>query len=57
MRMVLLLERDIIGCQVLHDKLGIPASARASLGVYNTKEDFDKLNEAINKCKNIFNTK
>jgi len=53
----LLLERDIIGCQVLHDKLGIPASARASLGVYNTKEDFDKLNEAINKCKNIFNTK
>ena len=44
-------------CQVLHDKLGIPASARASLGVYNTKEDFDKLNEAINKCKKIFNTK
>jgi cysteine desulfurase/selenocysteine lyase len=44
-------------CQVLHDKLGIPASARASLGVYNTKEDFDKLNEAINKCKNIFNKK
>ena len=44
-------------CQILHDKLGIPASARASLGVYNTKEDFDKLNEAINKCKNIFNTK
>ena len=44
-------------CQVLHDKLGIPASARASLGVYNTKEDFDKLNDAINKCKKIFNTK
>ena len=44
-------------CQILHDKLGIPASARASLGVYNTKEDFDKLNEAINKCKKIFNTK
>ncbi len=44
-------------CQVLHDKLGIPATARASLGVYNTKEDFDKLNEAINKCKKIFNTK
>ena len=44
-------------CQVLHDKLGIPASARASLGVYNTKEDFDKLNEAINKFKNIFNKK
>ena len=44
-------------CQILHDKLEVPASARASLGIYNTKEDFDKLNEAINKCKKIFNTK
>jgi len=44
-------------CQILHDKLGVPATARASLGIYNTKEDFDKLNEAINKCKKIFNTK
>ena len=43
-------------CQILHDKLGISATARASLGIYNTKEDFDKLNEAINKCKKIFNT-
>ena len=44
-------------CQILHDKLGVPATARASLGIYNTKEDFDKLNESINKCKKIFNTK
>ena len=43
-------------CQILHDKLGVPATARASLGIYNTKEDLDKLNEAINKCKKIFNT-
>jgi cysteine desulfurase/selenocysteine lyase len=42
-------------CQILHDKLGIPASARASLGVYNTKEDLDQLNKSINKCKKIFN--
>ena len=28
-------------CQILHDKLGLPASARASLGVYNTIEDLD----------------
>ncbi|WP_440909257.1 aminotransferase class V-fold PLP-dependent enzyme [Candidatus Pelagibacter sp.] len=42
-------------CQVLHDKLNIPASARASLGVYNTKDDLDKLNEAINNCKKVFN--
>ena len=41
-------------CQILHDKLGLPASARASLGVYNTKEDLDKLDYSINKCKKIF---
>ena len=44
-------------CQILHDKLGFAATARASLGIYNTKEDLDKLNESINKCKKIFNTK
>ena len=44
-------------CQVLHDKLNIPASARASVGIYNTKEDLDKLNDAINNCKKIFNLK
>ena len=41
-------------CQILHDKLGLSATARASFGVYNTKEDIDKLNESINKCKKIF---
>jgi len=41
-------------CQILHDKLGLPATARASLGVYNTKEDFDILDKAINKTKKIF---
>ncbi len=44
-------------CQVLHDKLDLTASARASVGVYNTTEDFDKLNLSINKCKKIFNLK
>tara|TARA_B100000700_G_scaffold110073_1_gene124030 strand:+ start:5225 stop:6445 length:1221 start_codon:yes stop_codon:yes gene_type:complete len=44
-------------CQILHDKLGLTASARASLGVYNTKDDFDKLNSSINKCKKIFELK
>ena len=43
-------------CQILHDKLGLSATARASLGVYNVKEDLDKLNESLNKCKKIFNT-
>ena len=41
-------------CQILHDKLGIPASARASIGVYNSKEDIDILCESINKCKKVF---
>jgi len=38
-------------CQILHDKLEIPASSRASVGVYNTKDDLDKLNDSINNCK------
>ena len=41
-------------CQILHDKLGLSATARASLGVYNTKDDLDKLNSSINNCKKIF---
>ena len=44
-------------CQILHDKLDIAASARASLGVYNTKDDLDRLNSSINKCKKIFEVK
>ena len=43
-------------CQILHEKLGLPATARASLGVYNVKEDLDKLNESLKKCKKIFGT-
>ena len=41
-------------CQNLHKKLNLTASARASVGIYNTKEDFEKLNESINKCKKVF---
>ena len=44
-------------CQILHEKLGMSATARASLGVYNTKEDIDQLNLSINKCKKIFGLK
>ena len=40
-------------CQILHEKLGI-WSARASIGVYNSKEDIDVLCESINKCKKVF---
>ena len=41
-------------CQILHEKLGIPATARVSIGIYNTKEDIDQLNSSINKCNKIF---
>ena len=44
-------------CQILHDKLGLTSSARASLGIYNTKDDLDKLNSSINNCKKIFELK
>merc|ERR1711991_330481 len=44
-------------CQILHDKLGIPASARASLGVYNTKDDLDKLSDAIKIVRKFFKIK
>ena len=43
-------------CQILHEKLGLAATARASLGVYNTKDDLDQLNSSINKCIKIFNS-
>ena len=43
-------------CQILHEKLGLPATARASFGVYNTKDDVDQLNNSINKCIKIFNS-
>ena len=42
-------------CQILHDKMGIPATARASIGVYNSKEDIDILCKAIDNCKKVFN--
>jgi len=41
-------------CQILHDKLGIAATSRASIGVYNTKEDIDILCKAIDNCKKVF---
>ncbi len=42
-------------CQILHKKIGMPATARASIGIYNDKNDIDALCESINKCKKIFN--
>ncbi len=41
-------------CQVLHQKLNLTATARASIGVYNTKEDIDVLCDSIKKCRKVF---
>tara|TARA_B100001250_G_scaffold239745_1_gene206039 strand:- start:772 stop:1989 length:1218 start_codon:yes stop_codon:yes gene_type:complete len=41
-------------CQILHEKFGITSSARASLGIYNSKDDIDVLDKAIKNCKKIF---
>tara|TARA_Y100001936_G_scaffold31161_1_gene29203 strand:- start:393 stop:1610 length:1218 start_codon:yes stop_codon:yes gene_type:complete len=42
-------------CQILHEKMGIAATARASLGIYNSKDDIDALSESIKKCNKVFN--
>jgi len=42
-------------CQIIHDKLGLTATARASFGVYNSKDDIDTLCKAIDNCKKVFN--
>lgn len=41
-------------CMPLHDKLGVPATARASFALYNTNEDVDALVEAIHHAKKVF---
>ncbi len=38
----------------LHTSLHIPASARASFYIYNTKEEIDKLIQGIKKAKKVF---
>ena len=44
-------------CQILHEKLNLNATARASIGIYNTKEDIDILCKAIENCRKIFSLK
>jgi cysteine desulfurase/selenocysteine lyase len=40
--------------QPLMRRLGVPATARASFGVYNTRDDVDRLMDALEKTKSIF---
>ena len=44
-------------CQILHERLNLSATARASIGIYNTKEDIDILCKAIENCRKVFNLK
>ncbi len=40
--------------QPLHRRFGIPASARASLHLYNTREDIDRLVEGLHAVRRLF---
>jgi len=44
-------------CQILHERFNLSATARASIGIYNTKEDIDILCKAIEKCRKVFDLK
>ena len=44
-------------CQIFHEKMNLTATARASIGIYNTKDDIDMLCKAIENCRKIFNLK
>ena len=44
-------------CQILHERLNLAATARASIGVYNDKEDIDILCKAIENCRKVFELK
>jgi cysteine desulfurase/selenocysteine lyase len=41
-------------CQPLMERLGVPATARASLALYNTREDVDALVAALDKVRTVF---
>jgi cysteine desulfurase/selenocysteine lyase len=41
-------------CQPLMDRLGLPATARASLACYNTREDIDALVTSLHSVRRIF---
>jgi cysteine desulfurase / selenocysteine lyase len=41
-------------CQPLMDRLGVPATARASLALYNTRADIDRLSTALQTARGLF---
>jgi cysteine desulfurase / selenocysteine lyase len=41
-------------CQPLMERLGVPATARASLALYNTRQEIDALALALDKVREVF---
>ena len=41
-------------CQPLMDRLGVPATARASLALYNNRDDIDALSAALQTVRELF---
>ena len=41
-------------CQPLMARLGVPATARASLAMYNTREEVDALVAALHTARKVF---
>jgi len=41
-------------CQPLMERLGVPATARASLALYNTRQEIDALATALDKVREVF---
>ena len=40
--------------QPVMDRYGVPATVRASIGMYNTKDELDQLAEGIRNCRDFF---
>jgi cysteine desulfurase/selenocysteine lyase len=40
--------------QPLMDRFGVPATARASIAMYNTREEIDRLGQALEKVREVF---
>ena len=41
-------------CQPLMDRLGVPATARLSVALYNTREEIDRLVDALGRVREVF---
>ena len=41
-------------CQPLMARLGVPATARASLALYNTREEIDALVRGLRRVQEVF---